>query len=109
MSKRILMVAALLGAAACERTSSAPVVTVQPEPGETRLSNIRQLTFGGENAEAYWSFGGDQLIFQTTREGVACDQIMKMPATGGPATMVSSGEGRSGGPKCDHCATMREK
>ena len=37
--------------------------------GESRLKNIKQLTFGGENAEAYWSSDGKQLIFQSKREG----------------------------------------
>ena len=35
---------------------------------ETRLSNIRQLTFGGENAEAYFSFDGKKLTYQSTGE-----------------------------------------
>ena len=65
------------------------------DPREVHLGELTQLTFGGENAEAYWSFAGDQLIFQTTREGIACDQIMRMPATGGAAQRVSTGEGRT--------------
>ena len=40
---------------------------VQPESGEVHLANIRQLTFGGQNAEAYFSFDGKRLIFQSTR------------------------------------------
>ncbi len=95
MSKRILMVAALLGAAACERTSSAPVVTVQPEPGETRLSNIRQLTFGGENAEAYFSADGKWITFQSTRDGRTCDQQYVMRADGSDMTRVSDGRGKT--------------
>ncbi len=65
------------------------------DPREVHFGDLTQLTFGGENAEAYWSFGGDQLIFQTTRAGHECDAIMKMPATGGAATLVSTGEGRT--------------
>ena len=65
------------------------------DPREVHIGELTQLTFGGENAEAYWSFGGDQLIFQTTRDGAQCDQIMTMPATGGPARRVSTGEGRT--------------
>src|SRR5687768_9857961 len=33
-------------------------------PEERHLGDLTQLTFGGENAEAYWSFAGDQLILQ---------------------------------------------
>ena len=46
-------------------------------PGETHFKNLKQLTFGGENAEAYWSFDDSKLIFQATNEkwGQSCDQI----------------------------------
>ena len=49
--------------------------------GEGHLRNVRQLTFGGDNAEAYWSFSGDHLVFQATVAawGTACDQIFLMP------------------------------
>ncbi|MEP6850361.1 MAG: hypothetical protein ABI999_15990, partial [Acidobacteriota bacterium] len=43
--------------------------------GEKHLTNIKQLTFGGENAEAYFSFDGKQLSFQSKRDGRGCDQI----------------------------------
>ena len=95
MSKRFLMVAALIGAAACERTSSAPVVTVAAEPGETRLSNIQQLTFGGENAEAYWSGDGKWITFQSTRDGRTCDQQYVMRANGTDLKRVSDGRGKT--------------
>lgn len=47
---------------------------------EKHLTNIRQLTFGGNNAEAYWNFGGDKLIFQSDNPqwGLHCDQIFLM-------------------------------
>ncbi|MAE83191.1 MAG: hypothetical protein CMB80_10670 [Flammeovirgaceae bacterium] len=47
---------------------------------EGHLKNIRQLTWGGNNAEAYWSFSGDQLIFQSdyAEWGVECDQIFAL-------------------------------
>ena len=63
--------------------------------GEARLANIRQLTFGGENAEAYFSFDGSQIIFQTTREGVPCDQIFTMDLDGSNQQMASTGGGRT--------------
>ncbi len=95
MSKRFLMVAALIGAAACERTSSAPVVTVAAEPGETRLSTIQQLTFGGENAEAYWSGDGKWITFQSTRDGRTCDQQFVMRADGTDMKRISDGRGKT--------------
>ncbi|HWR83751.1 MAG TPA: hypothetical protein VN285_10635, partial [Candidatus Deferrimicrobium sp.] len=36
--------------------------------GERHLTNLRQLTLGGQNAEAYFSFDASELIFQSTRE-----------------------------------------
>ena len=46
-------------------------------PEEKYFKNIRQITFSGENAEAYWSFDDSKLIFQATNEkwGESCDQI----------------------------------
>src|SRR5438045_5649864 len=63
--------------------------------GERHLKNIKQLTFGGENAEAYFSFDGKQLIFQSKRDGRACDQIYAMNIDGSNVHMVSNGEGRT--------------
>jgi len=63
--------------------------------GERHLKNIKQLTFGGENAEAYFSFDGKQLIFQSKRDGWACDQIYSMNVDGSHVQMVSNGEGRT--------------
>ena len=57
------------------------------------LSNIRQLTAGGQNAEAYWSPDGQKLIFQSTRDGRSCDQIYVMNADGSDVQMVSTGKG----------------
>ena len=62
---------------------------------EKRLRNVRQLTNGGENAEAYFSGGGDRLIFQSKRAGVECDQIYTMRADGSEVRMVSTGKGRT--------------
>jgi len=63
--------------------------------GEKRLRNIRQLTFGGENAEAYWSFDGKRITFQSTRDGLKADQIFVMNADGSDQRMVSTGKGRT--------------
>lgn len=62
---------------------------------QTHLSNIKQLTFGGQNAEAYWSPDGKRLIFQSTRDGRECDQIYVMNADGSNPHMVSTGKGRT--------------
>ena len=59
------------------------------------LANIRQLTFGGQNAEAYWSPDGKRLVFQSTRDGAQCDQIYLMNADGSGVRMVSTGRGRT--------------
>lgn len=61
--------------------------------GPDYLTNIRQLTHGGQNAEAYWSPDGKRLIFQSTREGRSCDQIYTMNADGSGVQMVSTGRG----------------
>lgn len=63
--------------------------------GEKRLQNIKQLTFGGENAEAYFSPDGKRLIFQSKRDNRPCDQIYTMNIDGSNVRMVSSGEGRT--------------
>jgi len=63
---------------------------------ESRFTDVRQLTFGGENAEAYWSLDGEELIFQSTHDPYACDQIFRMPINDPAAlTRVSTGTGRT--------------
>src|SRR5690242_4027232 len=62
-------------------------------PQEKHLRNVKQLTFGGENAEAYFSPDGKKLIFQSTRDGRKCDQIYTMNIDGSDVKMVSNGDG----------------
>jgi TolB protein len=64
-------------------------------PGESHLANIRQLTFGGENAEGYFSFDEHRLIFQATHSPRTCDQEYVMNLDDGSYTMVSNGKGRT--------------
>ena len=68
---------------------------VTPDPRERRLRNLRQLTAGGQNAEAYFDWIGTRLIFQSTRPPFACDQIFTMNADGGEVRLVSTGRGRT--------------
>ena len=58
---------------------------------EIRLSNLRQLTFSGENAEAYFSNDGDRLIFQSHDGDSLCDQIYIMNIKTSSINMVSTG------------------
>jgi TolB protein len=70
-------------------------------PGEKHFANVQQLTFGGDNAEAYFSFDGKWIIFQRTnpKEGIMCDEMFigKVPVNGEKFEYkkVSSGKGRT--------------
>ena len=48
------------------------------ESGEVHLADLRQLTLSGENAEAYWSFDGQELVFQTRSTAEGCDRIWRL-------------------------------
>jgi len=63
---------------------------------EIHLADVRQMTFEGENAEAYWSPDGSELVFQRKYTPYECDQIFRMPVSD-PAAMslVSTGTGRT--------------
>src|SRR2546428_10752212 len=69
-------------------------VMVPPESGEAHLRNIRQLTFGGQNAEAYFSASGRLLIFQRTGTAEQCDQMYVMRTDGSGLRRLSRGPGR---------------
>ncbi len=62
---------------------------------EKHLNNIRMLTNGGENAEAYLSFDETKLIYQATSGDLECDQIFTMNIDGSEKKMVSTGKGRT--------------
>ena len=69
---------------------------------EKHLTNIRQLTFGGDNAEAYFSFDNSMITFQTNNPawGFECDQICYSPLEGSNMKeerpqLVSTGQGRT--------------
>jgi TolB protein len=93
-------------------TQSVPGATPNPGdldslryPAERHLKNVRQMTFGGNNAEAYFSFDSKRLIFQTDWAALhpqGCDQIFEMnlapKSPANPAsqyTRVSTGTGRT--------------
>lgn len=95
-----------LAVAACNHGSK--MATTQPAAADTlryadekHFKNIQQLTFGGDNAEAYWSYDSKYLVFQRTnpKEGLNCDQIFigKVPRPGQPFVYkrISSGKGRT--------------
>ncbi len=95
---RIALIALILIAAVVSSFGFAPATATDDPlrlPEEKHLRNIRQLTFGGENAEAYFSADGKKLIFQSTRDGRACDQIYTMNIDGSDVRMVSTGKGRT--------------
>jgi Tol biopolymer transport system component len=67
-------------------------------PAETHLRNVRQLTFDGENAEAYFSFDGAHLTYQRTApstDGSTCDQIHTIDLATGATRLISTGQGRT--------------
>ena len=110
-----LFIFIVLFTTACEPTPPAESTDAQEDvynaandslrfEGEKYLRNIRQLTFGGNNAEAYWSKDGQQLVFQSDWSEInsqGCDQIYVMNTDGSPVSegtqyqLVSTGTGRT--------------
>ena len=68
---------------------------VPADSGEIHLRNVRQLTFGGQNAEAYFARSGQQLIFQRQEADTGCDQQYIMHIDGSGLHRVSGGKGRT--------------
>ena len=70
-------------------------------PEEVHFKSMRQVTFGGDNAEAYWSFDDKQIIFQSnySKWNVGCDQMFLMNAEQSfdsiAPPMISTGKGRT--------------
>jgi len=62
---------------------------------EVHLRHVKQLTFGGQNAEAYFSYDGRRIIFQSTRPPYQCDQIFIMNVDGSDVRLVSTGKGKT--------------
>jgi Tol biopolymer transport system component len=94
---RGIALAFALGCAPAPTSAPAPAPTiVASEPGEHHLRNIRQLTLGGNNAEAYFSPDGQRLIFQRQeRADSGCDQQYVMNVDGSGLRRISNGLGRT--------------
>ncbi|TNE30529.1 MAG: hypothetical protein EP346_03475 [Bacteroidetes bacterium] len=82
--------------------SGATAVSYIHYPQEKHLANVRQLTWGGDNAEAYFSFDGTMLTFQSNNSawGLECDHIFAFDWNSDSATLtkptrISSGLGRT--------------
>ncbi len=110
LSVRSVWLLSLLIVPACTPNPPAPSAAYDPTldslrfPGEVHLRNIRPLTFGGNNAEAYWSYDDRYLVFQSdwaAINGQGCDQIFLMRADGRPLAdgqryrLLSTGRGRT--------------
>ena len=96
------MMRQIAGLLAAVTALSAPPLQVATAVGaatdtrESRIANIKQLTNGGENAEAYFSPDGSRLVFQKTQPpGLPCDQIFTMKVDGTDVKRVSTGTGRT--------------
>ena len=70
--------------------------------GEKHFKNMRQVTFGGDNAEAYWSFDNKKLVFQAKNKAwdAPCDRIYVMDAedtfdNNKRPQLISTGTGRT--------------
>jgi Tol biopolymer transport system component len=87
--------AALLTGASGAPAPAQDATPVPVDPRERRLANLRRLTHGGQNAEAYFDWTGTRLVFQSTRPPFGCDQIFTMKTDGTDVRLVSTGRGRT--------------
>ena len=62
---------------------------------ERHFGSLIQLTFGGQNAEAYWSTDDQWIMFQATPREAECDQQFTMRPDGSELSLVSTGVGRT--------------
>lgn len=111
-SKLIAVILIVLSLFSCkEENKRAPILTEKKEfkitdstlifPEEKHFKSLKQITFGGDNAEAYWSFNDSMLVFQSNFKNwnVSCDQMFLMQANetfkNTIPPMVSTGNGRT--------------
>ncbi|HYG14157.1 MAG TPA: hypothetical protein VEC12_00280 [Bacteroidia bacterium] len=108
-----LILAAVFALSACKNNTKnasqsdsqkkdSPVIDTAAVKAETHLKNLRQLTWGGNNAEAYWSFDSKKLVFQSDNKdwGLKCDQIFYFDVEEAAQDtlrpkMLSTGKGRT--------------
>jgi Tol biopolymer transport system component len=106
MQKMIFIIVVAVLVFSCSSTGKTSVASANTDtlryPDEQHFKNVRQLTFGGDNAEAYWSYDGKYIVFQRTsiKDGVPCDQVYygKLPQKAGEPfnyKLVSTGKGRT--------------
>jgi Tol biopolymer transport system component len=86
----VVVILALFGG--CAHESGAPKPAETPF-ADRHMRNVTQLTFDGDNGEAYFSWDGRKLIFQSNRNGYACDKIWTMNIDGTDKKMVSPDHG----------------
>ncbi len=112
----IMLFLVLLFAACADQAADQPANQLSaPEPAsvssadtlryekEGHFRNMHQLTFGGDNAEAYWSFDNEKLVFQAANRawGAQCDQIFwmnldaELEEKGKGLKQISNGQGRT--------------
>jgi Tol biopolymer transport system component len=94
-ASQLVIATVLLTASPAGAAPEAGAVDSLRDAREIHLRNVRQLTFGGENAEAYWSPDGKKLILQSKRGESKCDQIYVLDVEGGATQLVSTGQGKT--------------
>ncbi|MFQ5549731.1 MAG: hypothetical protein ACE5FJ_00665 [Gemmatimonadales bacterium] len=94
-ARHTALVTVVFGFACAGERERSPAVAREPEAGEQYFQNLHQLTFGGQNAEAYFSRDGTQLIFQRQVTDETCDQQYVMRVDGSHMRRVSNGRGRT--------------
>ncbi len=88
----VALLAASVAGTACHRPAGATATASSSSlamPEERRLTDVRKLTAGGENAEAYWSWDSRSLIYQQREGERACDRMMVMNADGSNKRVIA--------------------
>jgi len=95
VSGALLTTACMAGGSSTTPSSPSTSRSVTPLPAETHFRSLKQITFGGENAEAYFSHDGKWLTLQSTRDGRTCDQQYVMRVDGSGVRRISDGRGKT--------------
>ncbi len=86
----IISLAIIFVGCSSRKPSTAPAGSAMTD---RHMKNVTQLTFDGDNGEAYFSWDGRKLIFQSSRGGYSCDKIWTMNIDGKDLRMVSPDHG----------------